>query len=370
MAVTSTRCRKTHPGSTGSAARRSTSANATSSSDRDREEQDAGDRRPRPAHAALEQGEQEQHAAGAEQHRARVVDPVLPALDALLEAPPQHPQGGEADRDVDEEDPAPGQVVGEDAAQGGADHRRDRPHAGEVALDLGPLLERVEVADDRHRHRLDGAGAEALDRPEHDQRGHPPCDAAGQRADEEDPDADQHHRLAAVEVGELGEDRDRDRLREEVDGEQPRELGEAAEVADDRRHGGGEDRRVDRDQADAQHHREEHRPALAPQAHRGPGDFVGRHDNGNPRPRASVPALLRTRFGVPGWGYSCFDRSKRRRSTWRTRWRSGRDARTRWGRRSTGAARTSRCSARSRTGSSCACSRPTARVDTGRPGSS
>src|SRR4249920_3124056 len=82
-----TRWLNTHSGSTGSAARRSTRTNAT-----------------------------------------RVAAP----LDLLVEVGPQHPGREAAQRDVDEEDPAPAEVLREDPAQGRADDRRGTPHAGDV----------------------------------------------------------------------------------------------------------------------------------------------------------------------------------------------------------------------------------------------
>ncbi len=84
---------------------------------------------------------------------------------------PQHPAGRDAQRQVDEEDPAPGQVVGEDAAQCRPDERGHGPDAGDVALHLGALGQGVDVADDRHAHRLHRARAEALDEPEDDEAG-------------------------------------------------------------------------------------------------------------------------------------------------------------------------------------------------------
>ena len=56
----------------------------------------------------------------------------------------------------------------------------------------------IEVADDGHRGRLDGAGADALDKPEGDQRRHRPGEPAQDRAEQEDHDPDQHDRLAAA----------------------------------------------------------------------------------------------------------------------------------------------------------------------------
>ena len=58
--------------------------------------------------------------------------------------------------------------------------------------------------------------------------------------------------LPPVQVAELAEERRRDRLREQVGGDDPRELVEAAEVADDRGERGGHDRLVDRRQQHAQ----------------------------------------------------------------------------------------------------------------------
>ena len=94
---------------------------------------------------------------------------------------------------------------------------------------------------------------------------------------DEQPDAEQHHRLAAVEVGDLAVDRDGHRLGEQVDREQPGERREAAEVVDHRRHRGGQDRRVDRDQADAEHDRQQQRPPLAAEADAGSGDLGSAH---------------------------------------------------------------------------------------------
>ena len=59
---------------------------------------------------------------------------------------------------------------------------------------------------------------------------------------------------------------------EQVDREQPRELGEPAEVLDDGRDRGGQDRGVDRDQPDAQHHGQQDGPTLAAQADVGAAD--------------------------------------------------------------------------------------------------
>ena len=51
------------------------------------------------------------------------------------------------------------------------------------------------------------------------------------------------------------EDRYRYRLREQVDREQPGKMGETTEIIHDRRHHRGQDGRIDRDQAHAEHDR-------------------------------------------------------------------------------------------------------------------
>ena len=117
-----------------------------------------------------------------EQQAARPVDPVPRALDRLVEVPDQQPRRGQAQRDVDEEDPVPGQELGEQPAERRTDHRRDAPHARDVALRLGPLGDRVDVPGDRDGHRLHGPGAEPLDRAERDQRRHAPREPAQHRA--------------------------------------------------------------------------------------------------------------------------------------------------------------------------------------------
>ena len=132
IAAPTTRCRNTHNGSTGSAARRSTSTNATSTStDPTSSPMLTGEAQAQitpPSSRADEQGDR----AHEHEHRAEHVDLGPRALGVagpglLLEPAPQHPCRGGAEREVDEEDPAPRRVVGEHAAEGRADQRRDRP---------------------------------------------------------------------------------------------------------------------------------------------------------------------------------------------------------------------------------------------------
>ena len=156
-------------------------------------------------------------------------------VDVLVEAAHQHPRGGEPERDVHEEDPAPARCT--PRTRRPASGRRPTtiaPHAGDVALHLGPLRDRVDVADDRHRR---SAGS----RPRRDPgpagtRSAPACSTRTRTAPSRarnSPMPSSMIGLRPTQVGELAVDRHRDRLGQQVDREQPRELGEPAEVVDD-----------------------------------------------------------------------------------------------------------------------------------------
>jgi len=93
---------------------------------------------------------------------------------------------------------------------------------------------------------LNGARTDALQQAESDQHRHRGRKAGEQRADEEDDDAEDQHRLAAKNVGQLTVDDGRCRLRQQERRKHPRVIGEAAEVADDARHGCRDDGGFDR----------------------------------------------------------------------------------------------------------------------------
>ena len=200
------RLEKTSRGRIGSVARRSMRAKATRSAPPTAKEP-TPPRAPGPRLAALEHGEDEQRQRDGQHDRAGVVDVVLSALDRLVVVAPQHPGGQQAEGDVEEEDPAPGGELGEDAAERRADDGGDGPHARDVALGLGPLGDGVDVAGDRRGQWQDGSGAEALKSPHRDERAHAPSESAQDGTDEEEPDAEEDDRLAPHRVGELGVDR-------------------------------------------------------------------------------------------------------------------------------------------------------------------
>ena len=85
------------------------------------------------------------------------------------------------------------------------------------------------------------------------------------RAKEEDRDPDQHHSLAADEIGELAEHHGGRGLRQKERREHPAVERQAAELADDLRHGGGDDRRFDRDHEIRRHDGGEHKRTVSRQ---------------------------------------------------------------------------------------------------------
>ena len=128
-----------------------------------------------------------------------------------------HREREQAKRHVDEEHPAPGERVGDVAADERSGNRRQAPHAAEHRLRLGSLLERVELADDRHAERDDGAGAEALDARASDRAASSTLAMPHiTEPEQEHHDAGQVHAAPAVEIGKAAPDRDRRRGRQQV----------------------------------------------------------------------------------------------------------------------------------------------------------
>ena len=93
-------------------------------------------------------------------------------------------RGSDADRQVDEEDPAPRERLGEHAAEQqarGAASRRDRAPDSERLRTLGAVRERAR--DDRERSRRDERGAETLEGPAADEHAGRGRDAVHERRD-------------------------------------------------------------------------------------------------------------------------------------------------------------------------------------------
>jgi len=132
-----------------------------------------------------------------------------------------------AERQVDPEDHAPVQMLGEHAAEHRACDRGGRKHRAEIALVAAAFARRDGVADDGLRQRDQSAAADALKGARRDQRRHGRRERAGDRAENEDRDAAEQHRAAAVDVRKLAVERRDGGGGEQVGGDDP---GEAFDV--------------------------------------------------------------------------------------------------------------------------------------------
>ena len=142
---------------------------------------------------------------------------------------------------------------GEEAADQRAGDARDAEHRAEQPHVAAAVARRHDVADRRLRAHHQPAAAQPLDRAERDQLGHPLREPAQRRADEEQDQRALQHDLAPVEVAELAVQRRHRRHRQQVGGDHPRQVLEPAELADDRRQRGRDDRLVQRRQQHHQH---------------------------------------------------------------------------------------------------------------------
>ena len=211
-----------------------------------------GIRRPAPV-----AGEQDARDPERQHRRAQVVDRVLARAPARAHRAHDDDQRERAQRQVDEEDPAPRRGVGQRAAEQRAGHRGGRPRGADVALVLAALARREEVGDRGLAQRNQAARAHALQRPEGDQLAHRLRRPAERGPEQEDRDRDDEEPPPPVEVAQLAVERDGHRGREQVRGDDPREVLEPVQVGDDVRQRGRDDRLVERGEQRREHDRRE-----------------------------------------------------------------------------------------------------------------
>ncbi len=212
---------------------------------------------------AAEGGQQDdRRERDAQQNRPGVVDPVLATFGDARQRCREDRHREDPERHVDVEDPAPARVAGEEAADqrprhaGDAEDRAEQPHVA------APLPGGDDIADRGLGADHQAAAPEALDRAEGDQLGHPVGEAAEDRSDQEEDEGGLEDDLAAVEVAELAVERRDDRDRQQVCRDDPGDVLEAAEVPDDRRQRGRDDRLIQRRQQHDQHQRPDHETHL------------------------------------------------------------------------------------------------------------
>ena len=118
-----------------------------------------------------------------------------------------HDQGDHPDRDVDVEDPTPGQLFDEDTPEQRPDHAGQPEHGTEQALIAAAFTGRDDVADDRLGADHQSAAAKPLDGPEGDQLDHRMAEPGQDRADQEDDDGGLEEHLSSVLVAQLSPQR-------------------------------------------------------------------------------------------------------------------------------------------------------------------
>ncbi len=201
------------------------------------------------AEADFAECEEQGREPGAESGDAGPIDDALLEMRAEVgEFVIEDGDGEDAEGRVDVEDPAPGEIVGDPAAEDGADDGGDAEDRSEEALVAAALGGGEEIADDGEAEADDGAAADALEAAEEDELVHAverEGNVAGRAAEaggeDEDDGSGEIEPFAAVEVGELGEDGDGDGGGEQVGGGDPGIAVEPVEAFDDAGHGDADD---------------------------------------------------------------------------------------------------------------------------------
>src|SRR5690606_18756435 len=191
-----------------------------------------------------------EHQAGGDQGRAEDVRARLEAqADVTGQDAHGDREGGDADRQVDEEDPVPAERVGEDAAEHLADGGACRAGEAEDGDGLGAL---AGVGEQRHEDaQADGGrhrAADALEEAGGDQYGGRGGRAGQQRGGGEDGDSGEEHAPAADQVAEPAGQQEQAAERDEVGVDDPAQAGGGEpQVALDGRHRHGHDGAVEDD---------------------------------------------------------------------------------------------------------------------------
>ena len=157
----------------------------------------------------------------------REAEPVELGRGVLLRLDDEHAdadEGERADRHVDIEDPAPGDVVGQPAADHRAEHRPDHDGDAEQRHRRAALLDVVHVEQEALRKRHERRAEQALHQTERDDLAQRLRDAAKDGRDDETGDGGQEHALAAEAIGEEAGRRRHDRRGDDIGGQHPVDL--------------------------------------------------------------------------------------------------------------------------------------------------
>ncbi len=168
--------------------------------------------------------------------------------------------GDQAEGHVDVEAPAPGEVVGEVAAEQRSGDRGESEGGADQAHEASALPCGHDVRHDRLDAGHQAARADALHGAVRDELVHRRGAANQRGAHDEDEDGELEDALAAELVAELAVHRQSDGGGEQVGGDGPGHLVQAVQLADDLRQRGGDDHLLERGEQQRQHQREEDEP--------------------------------------------------------------------------------------------------------------
>jgi hypothetical protein len=221
------------------------------------EERDQRDRCGPPAARHLGEAEQQRAERECRQHEPAAIELPRRRLAVLAQVLGAEGERGDAERDVDEEDPTPRRVRGDDATEHRAErrpeHARDREHRGRPgALARWERAVEHRLAD-RHHH----PAADALRDPERDQLTDRLRQPAERGAEREDRERGEEHPLGADAVTDPTRRRDPHRQAEQVGRDHPLETGVGGvELVLDGRERHVDDRGVEHVHEDAHHERD------------------------------------------------------------------------------------------------------------------
>ncbi len=167
-------------------------------------------------------------------------------------------RGEQSQRQVDDENSAPADVLGQIGPEHRSGRARQRKHGGEVAREAAPLARRDVLADQRLRQRHQASTAQSLQRPRRDQRQQRRGQRTRHRRDREDGQGYEQHAAAPEAIAEMAVQRRADRCCQQVGDDHPRQVRQTAERAGDRRQCAGKDGLIGRGEEHRHHHAWKH----------------------------------------------------------------------------------------------------------------
>ena len=186
------------------------------------EQPDRASRSPADVGRLRDRVDEQREPAGDAERADRVEAPVAEVGVALGNDPRREREHERSDRDVDEEDPLPAEVLREDAAEEHADRgarAAERAPDAERLVAVCALLERRR--HDRQGRRRDDRRAESLHGAREDQDAGAPREPARQRGEREEDEADDEDAPPPEQVGHAAAEQQEAAERDRVRGDHP-----------------------------------------------------------------------------------------------------------------------------------------------------